>query len=149
MKRIGFFLLSVVMMMGIVGCSGDNSHEYTIEGTWNVTATLGAQSKTLMLKINSSGALAYDRYPAAPDDRGLGGYTSMAGQFNVTADGMVAGTMNTVWEDPDGCRVASTFTFTGQFESDNQFSGTVRLVQDHNKSGHFEGTAPYVSVRAR
>lgn len=38
MKRIGLFLLAVVMVAGLAGCSSGGDDEIDVTGTWNVTA---------------------------------------------------------------------------------------------------------------
>jgi len=51
MKKIGLFLLAVVMMAGLVGCSSDEDGGI-IEGTWNLYSH-GAQMGTM--DLNQSG----------------------------------------------------------------------------------------------
>ena len=41
MKKIGLFLLAVVMMAGLAGCSSDDSNDNPLVGTW--TAQMGAE----------------------------------------------------------------------------------------------------------
>ena len=120
MKRIGLFLLAVVLMVGMAGChKGDDDKDYDFNGTWSAFSTIvssnlpgfpvGTQGTDTIVITQSgttiSGVMDGDMLLSGTCDPSKGTF-SMTGNAGAAIYGMAM-------QKEDADTLSGTFTITG------------------------------------
>ena len=107
MKRIGLFLLAVVMVAGLAGCPGKD-HDADPVGTWSLDYTYtGLPTSTAIIHIHSNGTYIFEVFGST-------------GTWSVDGDTITMnGSMGSI--------------YTGTVENDNAIDGT--FVASDGKTG--------------
>jgi hypothetical protein len=89
MKKVGLFLLAVVMAVGLAGCGGGEDTEFNMNGTWLVTAAwvqvdcdweLAPSSEWSIVQEGTSLTITED------DNEVHGAFNPNTGSFDLTQD---------------------------------------------------------------